>query len=151
MRILVVEDEEVLAEAIVETLEDESYAVDYAADGALASELMAANTYDLVMLDWSIPPPSGMELLRQWRAEGKETPVLMLTANSEAEEVVAALDSGADDYVTKPFTFAVLLARARSLLRRREKPLVAVLAAADVEMHRPTRTVTVDGQQIDLP
>lgn len=151
MRVLVVEDESALAEAIVETFEDESYAVDHAADGATASELMAVNSYDLVILDWSIPPPSGMELLREWRAEGVATPVLMLTGRTEVEEVVTALDTGADDYLSKPFSFEVLLARARSLIRRRNKPLVAVLAAADVEMNRPTRTVTVGGEPIDLP
>ncbi len=150
MRILLVEDEPVVAEAIVETLEAESYAVDHAATGEAASELKAINEYDLVVLDWSIPPPSGIQLLRAWRAAGDETPVLMLTGYAETGQVIDGLDTGADDYLTKPFIFAELLARVRSLLRRREKPLQGTLSAGDLEMDRPARRVTVAGRPVDL-
>lgn len=150
MRILLVEDDPAIAESLVELLEDESYAVDHAGDGATASELKAVNTYDLVVLDWSIPPPSGIELLREWRTGGDQTPVLMLTGHTDPEEVVGGLDTGADDYLTKPFRFAELLARVRSLLRRRQQPLTTSLAAGDLEMDRPARRVTVDGRAIDL-
>lgn len=150
MRILLVEDEPALAEAIVETLVDESYAVDHAGDGETASELKAINDYDLVVLDWNIPPPTGIELLAEWRQEGDETPVLMLTGLAESERIVDGLDAGADDYLTKPFRFPELLARVRSLLRRREKPLQAQLAAGDLEMDRPARRVKVGGRPVRL-
>jgi two-component system OmpR family response regulator len=150
MRILLVEDETTIAEALVELLEDESYAVDHAADGETASELKSINSYDLVVLDWSIPPPTGIELLREWRSEGDPTPVLMLTGHADPTEIVGGLDTGADDYLTKPFSFAELLARVRSLLRRRERPLQAKLAVDDLEMDRPARRVTVGGAPIDL-
>ena len=149
MRILVVEDEESLAEALVEVLEDESYAVDLAADGATADELAAINDYDLVVLDWTIPAPTGIELLRTWRGEGKEFPVLMLTARKDVGARVDGLDTGADDYLTKPFSFRELLARVRSLLRRREKRL-QTLEAGDLELERASRQVTVGGRPLDL-
>ncbi len=150
MRILVVEDEAVLADAIVEVLRDEAYAVDLATDGTAASELMEVNTYDLVVLDWTIPPPSGIELLTEWRAAGRATPVLMLTGRAEVEDRVSGLDCGADDYLTKPFSLAELLARVRSLLRRRDKPLQTVLAVDDLEMDRAARQVTVGGEPVEL-
>jgi DNA-binding response OmpR family regulator len=150
MRILVVEDEEVLADALAEGLRDESYAVDVALRGSEAEERMAVNAYDLVILDWTIPAPSGLDLLRRWRAEGNDTPVLMLSGRADLADRVDGLDTGADDYLTKPFAFDELLARARSLLRRRSRPLVAALTAADVEMDRGAHTVRVAGHPIEL-
>jgi DNA-binding response OmpR family regulator len=150
MRILLVEDEKELARAISEVLEEEAYAVDLARNGATASELAAVNDYDLVVLDWSIPPPSGLELLREWRQNGLSTPVLMLTGRIDVADRVDGLDAGADDYLTKPFSFAELLARVRSLLRRRERTLELVLKAGDLEMDRASRTVTVGGVALDL-
>jgi DNA-binding response OmpR family regulator len=150
MRILVVEDEEVLADALVEGLRDESYAVDLARRGTEAEEQMAVNAYDLVILDWTIPAPSGIELLRRWRAAGNDTPVLMLTGRADLADRVGGLDTGADDYLTKPFAFDELLARSRSLLRRRARPLVASLSAADVEMDRGAHAVRVAGEPIEL-
>jgi len=150
MRILVVEDEEALAEAVVDLLRDESYAVDLAVDGETASELMDVNTYDCVLLDWTLPGLSGMELLEAWRAAGNETPVLMLTGRTAVEDRVSGLDTGADDYLTKPFSLVELLARVRSLIRRRSKPLQTALRAADVEMDRAGRRVTVAGNPIEL-
>lgn len=150
MRILVVEDEPALADALVEVLEDESYAVDLASDGETAAELMDVNEYDAVVLDWSIPPPTGIELLRRWRGRGLETPVLMLTGRGGVEDRVGGLDTGADDYLTKPFSFDELLARVRSLLRRREKALATELAAGDVSMDRAGHRVTVGGSPIEL-
>ena len=147
MRILVVEDDPTLAGAVVETLEDEHYAVDWATTGGQASELKAVNDYDLVVLDWSIPPPTGIELLRAWRADGDSTPVLMLTGRTEVEE---GLDTGADDYLTKPFRFAELLARVRSLLRRRARPLQTCLGAGDLVMDRAAMRVTVGGERVEL-
>jgi two-component system copper resistance phosphate regulon response regulator CusR len=150
MRILVVEDESALAEAIVDLLRDESYAVDLASDGDSASELMDVNNYDCVLLDWTLPARSGMELLTAWRSAGDETPVLMLTGRTAVEDRVSGLDTGADDYLTKPFSLVELLARVRSLIRRRSKPLQSALSAADVEMDRAARRVTVGGNPVDL-
>ncbi|HSG41408.1 MAG TPA: response regulator transcription factor [Thermoanaerobaculia bacterium] len=150
MRILVVEDEQVLAQALCEALEGEFYAVDLAADGQTASELADVNEYDLIVLDWTIPPPSGIELLRSWRQRGSDTPVLMLTARSGIDDRVDGLDTGADDFLTKPFSLQEFLARVRSLLRRRAKPLQTTLVAGDLEMDRAARRVTVAGQSLDL-
>lgn len=150
MRILVVEDEPVLAQALVEALEGEYYAVDQANDGETASELADVNTYDLIVLDWTIPPPTGIELLRTWRREGRDVPVLMLTGRSAVPDRVDGLDTGADDFLTKPFSLAELLARVRTLLRRREKPLQATLSAGDLEMDRAARRVTVAGRPLTL-
>lgn len=150
MRILVVEDERALAGALVEALADQSYAVDLAADGATASELFEVNQYDLVVLDWTLPPgPSGLELLSRWRLAGIQTPVLMLTGRREVGDRVDGLDSGADDYLTKPFAFDELAARVRSLLRRREKVL-KTMVAGDLELDRAAHRVKVAGEEIEL-
>jgi two-component system copper resistance phosphate regulon response regulator CusR len=150
MRILVVEDNDVLARALVATLRHERYAVDLATTGAAASELAAVNDYDLVVLDWSIPPPTGIELLRAWRAEGRDVPVLMLTGHADLDHTVDGLDTGADDYLTKPFRDGELLARMRSLLRRRERPLDGPLEAGDLVMDPATGEVTVEGEAVEL-
>lgn len=150
MRLLVVEDEPVLADAIVEALRIEAYAVDLAAAGAAAEELMAVNDYDLVVLDWTIPPPTGIELLESWRQEGCSIPILMLTGRDAVEDRVDGLDRGADDYLTKPFSLVELLARVRSLLRRRTKDLQADLVADDLRMERSARRVWVGDREIGL-
>lgn len=150
MRILLVEDEQTLGDAVAETLRDACYAVDRAATGAEADERKAVNEYDLVILDWGIPPPTGLELLQQWRRQGDPTPVLMLTGRAELEHRISGLDSGADDYLTKPFALRELLARVRSLLRRRKRELQPRLAAGDLEMDRAGRRVTVGGQEVEL-
>lgn len=144
------EDEEVLAQALTEALEGEFYAVDLAPDGQTASELADVNEYDLIVLDWTIPPPTGIELLRSWRGCGKDTPVLMLTARSGIGDRVDGLDTGADDFLTKPFSLPEFLARVRSLLRRRSKPMRTTLSAGDLEMDRAARRVTVAGEPLEL-
>jgi len=150
LRILVVEDEEVLAQALAELLESEYYAVDLASDGRYAEELVAINAYDLIVLDWTIPPPSGIDLLRKWRAEGRETPILMLTGRIAVDDRVDGLNTGADDYLTKPFSLAEFLARVRTLLRRVNRPLQASLQAGDISMDRTTHEVRVAQQILDL-
>jgi DNA-binding response OmpR family regulator len=150
VRILVVEDEEVLAQALVEALQGEFYAVDLACNGEAASEMAEVNSYDLIVLDWTIPPPTGIELLRSWRRQGKDTPVLMLTARSGVNDKVDGLDTGADDFLTKPFSLFELLARVRSLLRRRGKSLHATLSAGDLVMDRAARQVIVGERLLDL-
>ncbi len=139
-----------LADGIVEALRIEAYATDLARDGASAEELMFVNNYDLVILDWSIPPPTGIDLLRLWREDGNATPVLMLTGRSQIEDRVTGLDSGADDYLNKPFLLPELLARVRSLLRRRDKPLQTSLKAGDLEIDRVQRLVTIAGEPIEV-
>ena len=150
MRILVVEDEAVLADALQGALEEEHYAVDLVADGESAADRMRANGYDLVILDWRIPPPDGLELLRRWRGAGIGVPVLMLTGVGGIPERVDALDTGADDFLAKPFSFAELMARVRSLLRRRARKLQHDLQAGDVHLERATRTVTMAGEPVVL-
>ena len=151
MRILLVEDEEELGEPLVEMLTDECYAVDWAADGEKAAKLMSVNNYDLVVLDWKIPPPTGIELLRRWRQEGNSTPVLMLTGDrTRIRDKVEGLDVGADDYMTKPFAIAEFRARVRSLLRRGEKALRSSLEAGDLVMDRAAHTVSLGAKPIHL-
>lgn len=150
MRILLVEDEEVLADAVVGALEEEHYAVDLEADGVGAARRMRFNQYDLVILDWKIPPPNGLELLRRWREEGLTVPVLMLTGVGGIPERVDALDTGADDFLAKPFAFEELLARVRSLLRRRDKQLQTSLQAGDLKVDRASGTVTLGREPVLL-
>jgi DNA-binding response OmpR family regulator len=139
-----------LASALVEALEHHSYAVDHAAQGAAAMELVDVNVYDLIILDWEIPPPTGIELLAKWRDDGIETPIVMLTGRAEVADRVGGLDSGADDYLTKPFSVSELLARVRSLLRRGSRGLQIRLGADDLEMDLAAHEVTVAGKPISL-
>jgi len=122
MYLLVVEDERKVAGFLKQGLEEEGYEVDCAYDGEEALECLRARPYDLVILDLMLPRVDGLEVLRRFREEmAGGTPVLVLTAKDSVEDVVKGLDSGADDYLTKPFAFEELLARVRALLRRREK------------------------------
>ena len=150
MRILVLEDNRELADALVEVLVSEHYAVDLARDGETAREFMEFNDYDLAVLDWNVPPPTGPDLLRMWRGSGNGTPVLMLTAKNRVRDRVDGLDIGADDYMTKPFAFAEFLARVRSLMRRGEKVLQSELRVADVLMDRAKHRVTRGGETLRL-
>ncbi|MEM7349500.1 MAG: response regulator transcription factor [Acidobacteriota bacterium] len=150
MRILVVEDDPEMSDLICEVLQTACYAVDPAGNGKAADELMEVNDYDLVVLDWGIPAPSGIELLRGWRQQGHSLPILMLTGRDAIEDKAGGLDSGADDYLTKPFSFVEMLARVRSLLRRRQVPLQIVLEAGDVRLERSRHLVTVGGLPIAL-
>lgn len=150
MRILVVEDDPRMSELTCEVLIDACYAVDPATDGTTADELMSINEYDLVVLDWGIPGTSGIELLRKWRAEGQTMPILMLTARNAVEDKAGGLDTGADDYLTKPFSFVEMLARVRSLLRRRELPMQLILEAGDLRLVRSRHQVTVSGRPVTL-
>lgn len=140
MRILVVEDETKVASFIKKGLEEESYAVDVAADGDEGLGMLDMNVYDAVILDLMLPKKSGIEVMREVRAKKMNVPVLMLTARDTLEEKVMGLDAGADDYLTKPFAFKELLARLRSLLRR-GKGEVAMLKAGDLTLDPATRKV----------
>jgi len=149
MRILLVEDDEDLAAALREALEDELYAVDVATSGSAAEELSAVNDYDLAVLDWSIPPPNGLEVLSGWRRAGLDLPVLMLTGRGEVHDRVSGLDGGADDYMAKPFDLQELLARVRSLLRRRDRPMPP-LQTADLTLDRAAREVRLRDERVRL-
>ena len=118
MRILIVEDERKMASFLERGLKEEHYAVDIAYDGEKGWKYAMANDYDVLILDWMLPKMSGVELCHKFRKEGKITPVLMLTAKDSVEDKIKGLDQGADDYLTKPFSFEELLARIRALLRR---------------------------------
>ena len=138
MRILIIEDEPGIASFLKEGLEEEYFAVDVAGDGRKGLELALTSDYDLFLVDWMIPGISGIEVCRQLRKEGVETPVIFLTAKDTIEDVVFGLDAGANDYIRKPFEFEELLARIRVQLRRRGSesgPLVAGLLTVDPATH----------------
>src|SRR5258708_9986218 len=118
MRLLIVEDERKLARLLQGLLQDENHAVDLAFDGEEALEFVRSGDYDLILLDVMLPRMDGLEVCRQIRGKRIQTPILMLTARTSIEDRVAGLDAGADDYLTKPFAFAELLARIRALSRR---------------------------------
>ena len=120
MWILFVEDEQSLGNSIKRGLEEEAHVVDLQTDGEEAEMAGMANDYDLVILDWRLPSRSGKEVLEAWRSEGREFPVIMLTALGDIDHKVTGLDAGADDYMSKPFSFEELLARVRALGRRKD-------------------------------
>ena len=150
MRILVVEDEKKVARFIQQGLEEEHYSVDVAHDGENGAALAESQNYDLLILDVMLPSMSGMDVTRRLR-EGKiTTPILMLTAKTATEDKVAGLDIGADDYLTKPFAFAELLARVRSLLRRGSLEKSTILACGDLELDTVTHRARRGGKSIEL-
>jgi len=150
MRILVVEDEKKVARFIEQGLEEEHYSVDVAHDGQKGAVMAETQTYDLIILDVMLPIMNGLEITRRLRDSKLTTPILMLTAKTTTEDKVAGLDSGADDYLTKPFAFAELLARIRSLLRRGSLEKSTLLACADLELDTITHKARRGGKQIDL-
>jgi len=150
MRILLVDDEEDFARMLARGLRDHTYAVDVAHDGIAAIEKASVNFYDLVILDIMLPGQSGLEVCNRLRAAGITAPILMLTALDQPENRIAGLDSGADDYLGKPFDFGELVARIRALLRRRPSLLAPVLKVAELEIDTRTRRVTRTGEEIDL-
>lgn len=141
MRILVIEDEHRIAQAIKEGLEQESYAVDVEYDGEDGYNTAREDEYDLILLDVMLPSKNGFEVCGQLRADGIHTPVLMLTAKDQPRDIVQGLDTGADDYLAKPFSFEVLLARIRALLRRPHETAGEVLEAADLVLNPNTKEV----------
>jgi len=150
MRILLVEDDKKVASFIRKGLEEEGYAVDVAAEGEAGLFMGLDRLHDLIILDVMLPKKPGFQVLRELRQAKVATPVLMLTARDTVEDKVQGLDAGADDYLTKPFVFAELLARVRALLRRRAEARSPRLQVADLVLDPATRSVTRGGQSITL-
>jgi len=150
MRILVVEDEQKVADALREGLEDERYDVVVERTGEGAFFRVNTETFDVVLLDLTLPGRDGLEILRALRQRRMETPVLVLTARDSLEDRVTGLDAGADDYLVKPFAFAELLARIRALVRRGRVADAPRLSVGDLEMDLVTRKVLRDGRPVDL-
>lgn len=150
MRVLIVEDEAVLAEAAATGLRQHAMAVDVCGDGATALELVAVNRYDVVVLDRDLPRVHGDEVCRQLVAAGGEARVIMLTAAAEVDDRVHGLGIGADDYLTKPFAFAELVARVQALGRRARPALPPVLRRAGIELDVPRHQVVRDGRFLPL-
>jgi len=150
MRILVVEDEKKVASFIKKGLEEEHYAVDIAYDGEEGFALAQINEYDLILLDIMLPRLDGMEVLRQIRRNGSNVPILILTAKDSVEDIVTGLDGGSDDYLTKPFSFAELVARVRALLRRKAKEKTDILTVGDLSLSTSTHRVKRGGREIEF-
>jgi DNA-binding response OmpR family regulator len=150
MKILIIEDTKKLAKYISETLTEESYVVDQAHDGASGERMAASGSYDLVILDIMLPEKDGISVCRSLREEGMTVPILMLTAKGEVDERIEGLDSGADDYLIKPFDMDELLARVRALLRRPASSLVQELFVQDIVLDPASRTVTKSDRPLNL-
>ncbi len=150
MRILVVEDEKKVAGFIRKGLEEEGYAVDVAGDGDTGLAMALDGVHDLILLDVHLPGMNGFTVLRELRGRKVATPVLLLTVRATIEDKVLGLDSGADDYLTKPFAFQELLARVRALLRRRSEDKSDLLQVADLTLDPARRTAHRGGEAIEL-
>jgi len=150
MKILIAEDEKKVANFVKKGLQEEGYVVDLASNGDDGLRLATDNTYDLVILDIYMPGLDGLTVLKRLREARIRTPVLLLTVRATIEDKVLGLDSGADDYLTKPFAFQELLARVRALLRRHTESGTNVFRVGDVVLDPVRRTVTRGEQRIDL-
>jgi len=150
MRILVVEDEPRMANVITRGLREQSYAVDVAPDGIDGLYQASINDYDVIVLDVLLPHRDGYEVCRELRQRGNTTPVLMLTARATVDDRITGFDAGADDYLTKPFSFRELLARIRALLRRDSQLRPDVLEIADLVVDSASHRVARDNKEVQL-
>lgn len=150
MRVLVVEDERDLREILVKRLKEEAYSVDACNDGEEALSYIEMGEYDIVLLDIMLPKVTGLEVVARMRREKNSTPVLLLTAKDTIEDRVIGLDSGADDYLVKPFAFEELLARIRVLTRRKTEETTNLLSVCNLTMDRRKREVKRDESEIEL-
>jgi len=150
MRILLVEDTRDVGEAISRRFEAVGHMVDWQMDGRAAADILTFTDYDLVILDVMLPGLDGFEVLKGLRRARVKTPVLMLTARSEIDDRVGALDLGADDYLTKPFDFRELEARARVLVRRRTGEATNIVMCGDLALDRASRSVKVGKREVQL-
>ncbi|GAB1536332.1 response regulator transcription factor [Geovibrio sp. ADMFC3] len=150
MRILIIEDEPELSGRLKKTLEEQKYAVDCAFDGEEALDRLADMPYDLVILDIMLPKLDGFGVLREAHTMGVDSPVLMLTARTDTDDKIRGLDSGADDYLTKPFSTDELLARVRAILRRKGGQNDSLLRAGGVSLDTVSREARINGAKVDL-
>jgi DNA-binding response OmpR family regulator len=150
VRILIVEDDRSMAELLQKGLEEEAHVVSLAHDGAEGLELSESYQFDVVVLDWMLPLIDGLEVARRLRKSGRSIPILMLTARDAVPDIVKGLDAGADDYLTKPFSFAEFLARLRALARRPAAARSNRLETADLSLDLGTRRVFRGRQEIHL-
>lgn len=150
MRILLVEDEKKIASFIERGLTEQHYSVDVAYDGNEGLYLAEINPYDLIILDVMLPGKDGFAVCQELRKKEFDVPILMLTARDDVRDKIYGLDSGADDYLTKPFAFGEFLARVRVLLRRQRTQPTTTLKVADLELDQLTHTVTRAGENIEL-
>jgi heavy metal response regulator len=150
MRLLVVEDESKVAAFVKKGLEEEGYAVDWAPDGDEGLAMALDGVHDLIILDVNLPAMDGLSILQELRKKNISTPVLLLTVRATIEDKVLGLDSGADDYLTKPFAFQELVARVRALLRRQADSGPALLQVADLRLDPARRTVFRGNHKIEL-
>jgi DNA-binding response OmpR family regulator len=150
LRILLVEDEPRLANSVKQGLVEEDFAVEIAASAEEAETIMLRGALDLIVLDLGLPGKPGLELLREMRAAGNHTPVLILTARGSLEERVAGLDGGGDDYLTKPFAFAELVARIKALTRRPRAPMATTLKVGDLEFDTVKRRAKIGEHNLNL-
>ncbi|HXV11562.1 MAG TPA: response regulator [Burkholderiales bacterium] len=150
MRILIAEDDPVLADGLIRSLRGSDYAVDAAADGAEADQILSTHSFDLVILDLGLPKLEGFEVLRRLRRRGSKTPVLILTALDALEDRVKGLDLGADDYLTKPFDLPELEARVRALIRRGQSGGGSLLTHGALTLDIAGRRALLDGEPLEL-
>ncbi len=151
MKLLYAEDEMAMSEAVVDILNYHKYTVDAVYDGEEALSYAHAEQYDGIILDIMMPKISGLEVLKQLRSEGVQTPVLLLTAKGEVEDRIEGLDMGADDYLPKPFAMGELLARVRAMLRRREQFTPDILTYGDISLNLSSYELSGYGQSFTLP
>ena len=151
MRVLLVEDDADLADGISRALTQAGHAVDGIRDGTLADEVLATQDFDLLILDLNLPGLDGFEILKRLRKRGRKVPVLVLTARGEVEDRISGLDLGADDYMTKPFAVAELMARARALLRRGAAGAAAQIVHGPLVLDTAGRRLTLEGEAVELP
>jgi DNA-binding response OmpR family regulator len=150
MRLLIAEDDVQLGRTLAKGLREHAYAVDTATDGPRAAYLASVNEYDAIILDVMIPGRDGFAVCRELRARGVRSPVLMLTARDSVADKITGLDAGGDDYLTKPFEFAELLARLRALMRRRQELLPSVLTIGDLRIDTARQSVERAGEPVTL-
>lgn len=150
MRALLAEDDRMIGEAVVDALKDASYAVDWVRNGDAALAALAAQMYDIVLLDLGLPGKDGLDVLRSSRSQGAVTPFLVITARDAIDHRIAGLDAGADDYIVKPFDIGELLARMRAVARRKAGSPHPILSNGRLDLDPATREVSCDGVSVLL-